>query len=92
MKKLILGAALAAVSSTLLLTPAYAQSDCQKSWNVYDLNHDGYLKGQEAIKFRDDMALKGITVGGSKGSAISAKQYANACTSSFWDRISEDTP
>lgn len=88
MRIVILGAALMA----LLFTPAYAEEDCEKSWNAYDLNGDGHLKGDEATKFRDDMAIRSITVGETKDGSISASQYAKACEANFWEKIEEDTP
>lgn len=88
MRMFILAAALAA----LTFHPAYAEEDCDKTWNAYDLNSDGHLKGEEARKFRDDMNIRGITVGDTKDGSISASQYAKACESNFWEKISEDTP
>jgi hypothetical protein len=88
MRMLILGAALTA----LLFTPAYADEDCQKSWNSYDLNSDGYLKGEEAQKFRDDMSIQGITVGDTPDGVVSAKAYSRACEANFWEDMSEGGP
>ena len=85
MRKFILGAALTA----LLFSPVYAEEDCDKSWNAYDLNSDGYLKGEEARKFRDDMSIRGISVGDTKDGVISANQYSKGCEANFWENISE---
>lgn len=82
---------LAATLAALTFHPVYAEEDCDKTWNAYDLNSDGYLKGDEARKFRDDMNIRGITVGDTKDGSISANQYAKACESDFWEKISEDT-
>lgn len=83
MRRLVLAAALI----TATLCPAFAEEDCDKSWNAYDLNKDGYLKGEEAKKFRDDMKIRSITVGETKDGSISAAQYQKACVNNFWDRL-----
>ncbi len=87
MRTLILGAALA----VLIVNPAFAEEDCAKSWNAYDISGDGHLKGDEAKKFRDDMAIKGITVGDTKDGSISAAQYSKACEAGFWENLSEES-
>ena len=87
MRKLILGAAL----TVLMFHPAYAEEDCAKSWNAYDVSGDGHLKGNEAKKFRDDMAIKGITVGETKDGHVSASQYSKACEAGFWENLSEES-
>jgi hypothetical protein len=53
------------------------------------LNGDGYLKGEEAKKFRDDMSIRGIRVGDTKDGSISAAQYQKACVSNFYEKMEE---
>jgi hypothetical protein len=93
MKRLVLGAAFTTFSAVLAFSPVYAQQqqDCEKSWNSYDLNRDGYLKGEEAKKFRDDMAIQGVTVGETKNGTVSASQYSKACEANFWENLEEES-
>jgi hypothetical protein len=79
----------AIVASLLLVSsaiPAFAlpQADCEKSWNAFDINHDGLLRGEEAKRFVDDMAGKGVVVYSNKSGEIGAKQYNAACIADFW--------
>ena len=78
---LIISAALTA----LMFCPASAEEDCAKSWDAYDLNGDGYLKGEEAKKFRDDMSIRGIRVGDTKDGSISATQCQKAYVNNYWE-------
>ena len=66
--------------------PAFAlpQSECDKSWNSYDINKDGVLRGDEAKRFVDDMAGRGVTVWTTASGAIGPQQYNNACVNDFW--------
>lgn len=91
MKRIIVFGIALAASMALMLGGAFAQQqqDCAKSWTTYDLNGDGYLKGTEAKQFRDDMSMKGITVGATKDSMVSAKQYAKACETGFWQNLEQ---
>ncbi len=88
MKWLIVTAAL----TTLMLTAANAETvdDCAKSWNSYDISRDGYLAGDEAKRFRDDMSIQGVSVGKTKDDRISANQYNHACIKNFWETFEED--
>jgi len=72
-----------------MFCPASAEEDCDKSWNAYDLNADGYLKGEEAQKFRDDMSIRGISVGATKDGSVSAAQYQKACVNNYWEKMEE---
>jgi hypothetical protein len=81
--------------STLLVAsaiPALAlpQADCEKSWNAYDINRDGTLRGEEAKRFVDDMAGKGVVVFTSANGAIGPQQYNNACVNDFWAKDGPD--
>jgi hypothetical protein len=38
---------------------AASEDDCDKSWNAYDVNRDGVLRGGEAQRFSDDMRAEG---------------------------------
>jgi uncharacterized protein YvpB len=63
---------------------ALPQADCEKSWNAYDINRDGRLSGEEAKRFIDDMAGKGVTVWTAANGSIGPQQYNNACVNDFW--------
>lgn len=76
--------------SVVMVYPAYAEEDCSKSWNAYDLNADGYLSGEEARRFRDDMKIRGVIVGETRDRRISARQYNNACVNNYWEKIDEE--
>ena len=86
MKRIVLASALTLV----LFQPAFADDDCDKSWNLYDVNKDGHISGDEATRFRDDMRARGVTVGATSSGRISASQYNKACISNFWQTIEDE--
>jgi hypothetical protein len=90
MRLLLLTAALA----VLAIHPASAGTntveDCNKSWNAHDVNRDGYLAGEEASRFRDEMKNQGVYVGKTKDDRVSANQYNKACIKDFWETFEED--
>ena len=88
MKRLVLASALTLV----LFQPAFAEEDCDKSWNLYDVNKDGHISGDEATRFRDDMRARGVTVGSTRSGNISAGQYNKACINNFWSKMEELGP
>jgi hypothetical protein len=72
--------------------PAFAASedDCDRSWNSYDVNRDGVLRGAEAQRFTDDMRAKGVIPGSTRNGEIGARAYKNACIKDFWSKLEEE--
>ena len=69
---------------------AASEDDCDRSWNAYDVNRDGVLRGGEAQRFTDDMRAKGVIPGSTRNGEISARAYKNACVKDFWAKLEEE--